>query len=222
MLALANVDVFFHKFDEAVSRARHALRLAPNSPDAHGWLGAFLTLAGECEEAMEELKTAIRLGPRSSSNAIWYGYMVLALFQEHRYEECIQWCEDSLKDLPNALPAMHRPMAASYAMLDRMDEARAAIAQLKSRAPSVSAETTQSFPFAANRWVRQEIDTGAKDMAREGRLYNFGASLHPRTPGLTMARRRHAGALCPGGRIWYGPIRLSAVGSLPCIVKPCS
>ncbi|MDP7152732.1 MAG: hypothetical protein QGI70_17395, partial [Paracoccaceae bacterium] len=52
-----------------------------------------------------------------------------------------------INDLPNTLPAVYRPMAASYAMLGRMDEARAAMANLKSRVPGASAETTRSFPF---------------------------------------------------------------------------
>ena len=147
LLALAVVDAFSHKFDEAVSKARQALAFAPNAPDAHGHLGGCLTLAGECVEAIDELNTAIRLGPRNPDNAMWYSYMVLALFQERRYEECIKWCQDALRDLPNPLPAMHRPMAASFAMLDRMDEARAAITELKLRAPNVSAESTRSFPF---------------------------------------------------------------------------
>jgi adenylate cyclase len=148
LLALGHVDLASGKFDDAVGKARKALALAPNSPEAHGFLGYFLMRSGEWEEAMEELETAIRLGPRNPSNAIWYSCMSAALFQEHRYEESIKWCEDAIKDLPNALPAVHRPMAASYAMLGRMDEARAAMEHLKARVPGVSAETTRSqFPF---------------------------------------------------------------------------
>jgi TolB-like protein/Tfp pilus assembly protein PilF len=144
---LANIDAISQKFDAAVSKARRALSLAPNSPDAHGTLGGCLTLACEWEEAMEELNTAIHLGPRNPMNAMWYTFMQVCLFQERRYEECIQWCDDAIKDLPNTLPAVHRPMAASYAMLERMDEARAAMKLFKSRVPGASAETTRSFPF---------------------------------------------------------------------------
>ena len=148
LLALGSVDVNSGKFDDAVSKARNALDLAPNSPDAHGWLGAFLLRAGEWGEAMEELETAIRVGPRNPSNTIWYACMSVALFQERRYKESIKWCEDAIKDLPNVLPAIHRPMAASYAMLDQMDEARAAMELLNSRVPGVTAETTRSqFTF---------------------------------------------------------------------------
>ncbi len=147
LLALANVDVFFHKFDEAVSRARYALDLAPNSPDAHGWLGCCLLHACEWKEAMERLNAAIRIAPRDPSNAIWYAAMTMALFQDCRYEECIEWCEAVLRDIPNPLPAMHRPMAASYAMLGRMAEAREATEHLKSRLPSATAEDMRSFPF---------------------------------------------------------------------------
>jgi TolB-like protein/class 3 adenylate cyclase/tetratricopeptide (TPR) repeat protein len=147
LLSLAIVEAFSRNFDEAVSQARQALAFAPNTTHAHGYLGACLTLAGECDEALEELNVAIRLGPRDPLNAMWHSFIVLALFHHRRYEECIKRCRDVLRDLPNPHPAMHRPMAASLAMLERMDEARDAIIELRKRAPNVTAEATRSFPF---------------------------------------------------------------------------
>lgn len=78
---------------------------------------------------------------------MWYAFKQLCLFQEGRYEDCIQWSEHAINDLPNTLPAVHRPIAAAYAMLGRMDEARAAVAEFKVRVPGETAETTRSFPF---------------------------------------------------------------------------
>ena len=57
---------------------------------------------------------------------------------------------------------MHRPMAASYAMLDRIDEARVAILELKLRAPKVSAEPTRSFPFKNNDAVAHFVEAMRK------------------------------------------------------------
>ncbi len=48
----------------------------------------------------------------------------------------------------NASVGVHRPMAASYAMLERMNEARGALEALQSRVPNVSIEATrQQMPF---------------------------------------------------------------------------
>ena len=104
--------------------------------------------SGEIEEAISELEMAIRLSPRDPSNALWYPTMSVVHFLAGHYEKSIRWCKKSLQDLPNALPGVHRPMAAAYAMLDQMDEPRSAIDSLKSRVPNVSIEATkQQMPF---------------------------------------------------------------------------
>ncbi len=78
---------------------------------------------------------------------MWHAYKQLCLFHEGRYEDFIQWSERAINDLSNTLPAAHRPIEASYAMLGHMEEARAAMAEFKLRVPGESAATTRSFPF---------------------------------------------------------------------------
>ncbi|MFP6772119.1 MAG: hypothetical protein VCE74_07245 [Alphaproteobacteria bacterium] len=146
--ALGRVDRSIGYYVDAVSKARRALELSPNTADSHCWLGGMLMFNGELEEAVSELETGIRLSPRDPFNAMWYAPMSVAHFLAGRYEECIRWCNKSFQDLPNTLPGMHRPMAAAYAMLDRMDEARGAIEILKTKIPNVSIEATRrQLPF---------------------------------------------------------------------------
>ncbi len=147
-LVLGRIDIDSGRYDDAVKKGRKALDLAPNLADGHGWLGHFLMYSGECEEAISELEMAIRLSPRDPVNALWYAPMSMTHFLAGRYEEAIRWCKKSLQDLPNALPGVHRCMAASYAMLDQMEEAQRAIESLKSRVPNVSIEATKhQMPF---------------------------------------------------------------------------
>ncbi len=151
---LGRIDIYAGRHDDAIGKGRKALDLAPNSAESHGWMGGILMLSGERDAAISELELAIRLSPRDPFNALWYAPMSVLHFLAGRYEESIGWCKKSLQDLPNAPPGVHRPMAASYAMLDRMDEARNAIEALRSRIPNVSIATTrQQMPF------RREADT---------------------------------------------------------------
>ncbi|MDP6566985.1 MAG: adenylate/guanylate cyclase domain-containing protein [Alphaproteobacteria bacterium] len=142
-LAMATVDMFNRKYEDGIRRAGKAVELAPNSAEAYSWYASALTFACEWEKAIPALQKAIRLSPRDPLNATCYAVMSVATFLAARYEECIEWCERNLQEHPNAPPGVHRPMAAAYAMLDKMDEAKAAIEQLQRRIPSVTIDATR-------------------------------------------------------------------------------
>ena len=61
--------------DSAVEQCRKAVEIDPKNPNAHMYLGYFLSLKGDFEEAKEEFKTAIKLKPLKSSRT----RLVLAL-----------------------------------------------------------------------------------------------------------------------------------------------
>ena len=145
---LGRIDINAGRYDDAISKGRKAVELAPNSGESHGYLGSYLMYDGDCEEAITELELAIRLSPRDPRNALFYAPMSVVLFLSGRYEESVRWCKKAFEDLANPLPGVHRPMAASYAMLERMNEARGALEALQSRVPNVSIEATrQQMPF---------------------------------------------------------------------------
>ena len=61
--------------ESAVEQCRKAVDIDPKNPNAHMYLGYFLSLKGEFEEAKEQFKTAIKLKPLKSSRT----RLVLAL-----------------------------------------------------------------------------------------------------------------------------------------------
>lgn len=55
--------------ESAIEQCRQAVYLAPNNPDARMYLGYFLSIKGEKEDAKRELKKAIKLSPKGQSRA---------------------------------------------------------------------------------------------------------------------------------------------------------
>ncbi len=53
--------------DSAISQCEQAVKIAPESSDAHIYLGYFLSLAGEGERAEEHFKTAVKINPLNSA-----------------------------------------------------------------------------------------------------------------------------------------------------------
>jgi tetratricopeptide (TPR) repeat protein len=67
MLELAQFDIDRSHLTEAMSLARHAVEIDPTNPDTHHVLGRALLAAGQAKESAQELESAERLAPDSSS-----------------------------------------------------------------------------------------------------------------------------------------------------------
>jgi tetratricopeptide (TPR) repeat protein len=67
MLELAQFDIDRSDLTEAMSLARHAVEIDPTNPDTHHVLGRALLAAGQAKESAQELESAERLAPDSSS-----------------------------------------------------------------------------------------------------------------------------------------------------------
>jgi len=111
--------------DEAIAAAELAVQRNPSASFACAVLGNFLAQAGRLDEGIEKLKQGLRLSPRDPMNFLYFNYMGQAYFAAKRYEEAVRWTQRSLQRRPD-YPANYRLLAASYAHLDRLDEARTA------------------------------------------------------------------------------------------------
>ncbi len=82
--------------DSAIEQCKKAVKINPNDANAHMYLGYFLSLNSEFDEAKEEFKTAIKLNPATSRTRL-----VLALTCLEKIKSAK--CKKTIKDYTNAL-----------------------------------------------------------------------------------------------------------------------
>ena len=130
--ALANFDEDIGAMVGLVDRA-----LALNPSFARGWyLSAILRqFAGEHNLAIEHVETSLRLSPRERvGNPLQV--MGVAYFFMHRFEEAAAKLLLAIQENPG-YPWSYRFLAACYAHMGRLDEARAIVAQLRAITPQI-------------------------------------------------------------------------------------
>jgi adenylate cyclase len=105
--------------------------LVLNPSFARGWLrsGLLRGFAGEHDLAIEHVETALRLSPRERMGVPLAG-IGLAYFFKHQFDEAASTLLLAMQDNPGS-PGSYRTLAACYAQMGRLDEARAIIAKLR-------------------------------------------------------------------------------------------
>jgi len=105
--------------------------LALNPSFARGWnlSGLIRIFAGEHDLAIEHVETALRLSPRERVG-VPLGVMGMAYFFKRQFDEAVSKLLLSVQDHPG-FPASYRTLAACYAHMGRLDEARDIIARLR-------------------------------------------------------------------------------------------
>ena len=94
-------------------------------------------LLGHYEQAISDLKQAIRISPRDSYIGIWYMQIGLELLALGRYDEAIQ---EGLKAVDSGYHTVlsYTALAAFYAAADRAPEAKTALAEAMKLNPKLS------------------------------------------------------------------------------------
>ena len=85
-----------------------------------------LTFCGESEAAAVRLREALRLGPHSPFDVLWFVHLGLAAFVAGGYEAAAEWGRRTIQEIFE-FPGGHRVLAASCAQLGRIADARAAL-----------------------------------------------------------------------------------------------
>jgi tetratricopeptide (TPR) repeat protein len=136
---LANAAFVLARFGENIN-AMIALvdrALALNPSFARGWYlsGLLRLFAGQFDLAIEHVETSMRLSPRESvGTPVWL--IGEAYFFKRQFDVAEAKLMLAIQDNPGHPPA-YRTLAACYAHLGRLDEARAIIAQVRTLTPVV-------------------------------------------------------------------------------------
>jgi tetratricopeptide (TPR) repeat protein len=111
--------------------------LALNPSYARGWLlsGLLRLWAGQPDLAIEHVETSLRLSPRERMGQPLVA-IGMAYFFKRQFDEAASKLILSIQDHPG-FPASYRALAACYAHMGRLDEARAIVAQLRAITPLV-------------------------------------------------------------------------------------
>jgi TolB-like protein/tetratricopeptide (TPR) repeat protein len=138
---------FGEDIDAAVALVDRSLVLNPSF--ALGWAcsGYIRLFAGQPDIAIEHFETALRLSPRGC-NATYLMGIGMAQFMARRFDEAAATLQLSLQEVPYYANT-HRFLAACYAQMGRLDEAREVVKRLRAITPSV-------MPTLTTYWNREQ------------------------------------------------------------------
>jgi tetratricopeptide (TPR) repeat protein len=105
--------------------------LTDNPSFARGWRvsGLLRSFAGDHDLALKHIKTSLRLSPRERTGQT-LSAMGAAHFFKRQFDEAVSKLLISIQDDPG-FPTAYRELAACYAHMGRLDEARAILARLR-------------------------------------------------------------------------------------------
>jgi len=140
---LANVAITLGDDEDAEITSAIALidqSLALNPSSARAWFisGLLRVLAGQCDEAIKHVETCLRLSPRDPVGVPLY-IMGSAYFFSRRFAEAAEKLALSVRAYAG-WPLPYRTLAACYAHMGRLDDARAVIDQLRAVGPVTATE----------------------------------------------------------------------------------
>jgi tetratricopeptide (TPR) repeat protein len=143
---LANVALVLGDDESAEISSAIALidrSLALNPSSARAWFisGLLRVLAGERDKAIEHLETCLRLGPRDPVGVPLFVMGQAHLFS-HRFGEAAEKLALSVRAY-SGWPPPYRALAACYAHMERLEDARVVIEQLRAIGPVMTLEVNR-------------------------------------------------------------------------------
>ena len=128
--ALGLVCMWTHRSDAAMSSFQEAINLNPSYSAAHVLLGQMHLYRGHPEEAIALAEKGIRLSPKDPRLFIWLPALAGAHYQRGHYVQAVEAGRRSWM-LNRNWPAGLRYVVAGLAQLGRVEEAKAALEELK-------------------------------------------------------------------------------------------
>lgn len=136
-LALGWAAVLMRRTDAAVQEYQRALDINPNFAAAHGHLGLALAFDGQSDKAIAHLEQALRMSPHDPQIFLFNVSLAIAHYLADRYPEAVAFGRKAVGQRAG-FSGGHRIFAASLAQAGHIDEAHAAVHQLKNLEPNNS------------------------------------------------------------------------------------
>ena len=124
-LVLGMVYIFTNRAAQGIAECEQALMLNPNIADVHSAIGFGKCLMGQAAETEGYILEALRLSPRDIGAHWWIFCVGRAKIQLGANAEAVPWFRRSIEANRN-FPSAHFALAAALALIDAVDEARAA------------------------------------------------------------------------------------------------
>ncbi len=146
---LATAYVWAENLKLGIAQIEKCIELNPYSALAHMALGNRLDLAGKTDEGIEKMERSLELNPRDPSASEYMAYLARAHTGKGDYETAVAWIEKAVNLRPDDANLQYR-LAICLANLDRVDEARVALARCENLHPGWLAENCSWQPYADN------------------------------------------------------------------------
>ena len=136
-VALGRVHTLHAEHDTAIAQCDIAISLTPSYANAHMGRAHSLLMSGRAQEATDSHDEAMRLSPRDPILWAFMASKAIALIMLCRYEEGLDWAQRAQRQ-PNTALWAFLPEASALALLDRTDEAKAALERARQLQRDVS------------------------------------------------------------------------------------
>jgi len=110
---------------QGIAECEHALALDRNLAAAHGWIGLAKFYLGLPAETEAHIQEALRLSPRDTFVVRWMMFVGLAKLLLGADADAVVWLRRSI-ETHRDFPLPHFLLAAALALLDQLDQAKAA------------------------------------------------------------------------------------------------
>ncbi len=144
------------QYEKALQKAEEAVAVNPNSLANLLRLGFVLLNAGKAEEAIIVIKRARRVTPRVTYQSYFFN-LSLAYFLTGQYNKAVETVKEGLQQVPDNF-LLYPPLAASYLLMGRKEEARAAAGEIPKLNPKFSLKRySRTLYFKNKRDVDQMV-----------------------------------------------------------------
>ncbi len=156
-MVLGDVYCWMKQHKQAVTEGRKAVALDPSYAEGHMALAYFLVTSGQAEKAVEEAQIALRFNP-VYAHQIYYSVLGQSHYLTKQYEAAVAVLEQGVSRDPNA-DGSRMWLAATYAQLAQMDDARTHSKKFLKLFPNFSVQHWANFsPYESKRDLDHLID----------------------------------------------------------------